>query len=47
MLETQRLDLSAQYLPPSSELPDSDDIPVDNEDQNWIPNVLLMLNLLL
>jgi Uma2 family endonuclease len=43
MLETQRLDLSAQYLPPSSELPDSDDIPVDNEDQNWIPNVLLML----
>jgi Uma2 family endonuclease len=32
-----------QYLPPSSELWDSDDIPVDNEDQNWIPNVLLML----
>jgi Uma2 family endonuclease len=47
MLETQRLDTSAtstpQYLPPSSELLDSDDIPVDNEDQNWIPNVLLML----
>jgi Uma2 family endonuclease len=43
MLETQRLDPSTQYLPPSSELPDSDDIPVDNEDQNWIPNVLLML----
>jgi Uma2 family endonuclease len=43
MLEIQRLDISAQYLPPSSELPDSDDIPVDNEDQNWIPNVLLML----
>jgi Uma2 family endonuclease len=43
MLETQRLDLSTQYLPPSSELPDSDDIPVDNEDQSWIPNVLLML----
>jgi hypothetical protein len=47
MLETQRLDIShtsdRQYLPPSSELPDSDDIPVDNEDQNWIPNVLLML----
>jgi hypothetical protein len=47
MLETQRLDSDVkgtqQYLPPSSELPDSDDIPVDNEDQNWIPNVLLML----
>jgi Uma2 family endonuclease len=57
MLETQRLDPFGQYLPPSSELPDSDDIPVDkdwswrlppakkvrNEDQNWIPNVLLML----
>jgi Uma2 family endonuclease len=47
MLETQRLDnaltSTSQYLPPSSELPDSDDIPVDNEDQNWIPNVLLML----
>jgi Uma2 family endonuclease len=47
MLETQRLDTIAantnQYLPPSTELPDSDDIPVDNEDQNWIPNVLLML----
>jgi hypothetical protein len=47
MLETQRLesDLTGtqQYLPPSTELPDSDDIPVDNEDQNWIPNVLLML----
>ncbi len=47
MLETQRLDTAltstSQYLPPSTELPDSDDIPVDNEDQNWIPNVLLML----
>jgi Uma2 family endonuclease len=47
MLETQRLDIfpigDPQYLPPSSELLDSDDIPVDNEDQNWIPNVLLML----
>jgi Uma2 family endonuclease len=47
MLETQRLDTAfsstSQYLPPSSELPDSDDTPVDNEDQNWIPNVLLML----
>jgi Uma2 family endonuclease len=47
MLETQRLDIdlthNQQYLPPNNELPDSDDIPVDNEDQNWIPNVLLML----
>jgi Uma2 family endonuclease len=47
MLETQRLDTALSgdplYLPPSSELLDSDDIPVDNEDQNWIPNVLLML----
>ncbi len=47
MLETQRLNTALtsdpQYLPPSTELPDSDDIPVDNEDQNWIPNVLLML----
>jgi Uma2 family endonuclease len=47
MLETQWLDSdltgTQQYLPPSTELPDSDDIPVDNEDQNWIPNVLLML----
>ncbi len=47
MLDTQRLDISLdsnrQYLPPGSELLDSDDIPVDNEDQNWIPNVLLML----
>jgi Uma2 family endonuclease len=47
MLDIQRLDTALtgnqQYLPPSTELPDSDDIPVDNEDQNWIPNVLLML----
>jgi Uma2 family endonuclease len=47
MLDTQRLDIAiqsnGQYLPPSSELWDTDDIPVDNEDQNWIPNVLLML----
>ncbi len=47
MLDTQRLDITSnsnrQYLPPGSELLDSDDIPVDNEDQNWIPNVLLML----
>ena len=31
------------YLPPGSELPDSDDIPVDNEEQNLIPNILLFL----
>jgi hypothetical protein len=55
MLDTQRLDITLesnrQYLPPGSELLESDDIPVDNvgvstsrsEDQNWIPNVLLML----
>jgi Uma2 family endonuclease len=47
MLDTQRLNIASnsngQYLPPGSELLDSDDIPVDNEDQNWIPNVLLML----
>ncbi len=30
-------------LPTSDELPDSDDLPVDNEDQNLIPNVLLFL----
>ncbi|MGD1855194.1 MAG: hypothetical protein ACFB2W_13200 [Leptolyngbyaceae cyanobacterium] len=31
------------YFSPSTELPDSDDIPVDHEDQNLIPNVLLFL----
>ena len=31
------------HLPSSAELPDSDDIPVDNESQNLIPNVLLFL----
>ncbi len=30
-------------LPSSEELPDSDDTPVDNEDQNYVPNVLLFL----
>ena len=35
------------YLPPGTELPDSDDIPVDNEEQNLIPNILLfVLNML-
>ncbi len=32
-----------QTLPPSSELPCSDDTPVDNEDQNFVPNYLLFL----
>lgn len=30
-------------LPTSEELPGSDDIPVDNEDQNFLPNLLLFL----
>ncbi|MEL6440705.1 MAG: Uma2 family endonuclease [Cyanobacteria bacterium J06621_8] len=30
-------------LPTSDELPCSDDIPVDNEDQNLLPNLLLLL----
>jgi Uma2 family endonuclease len=30
-------------LPSTEELPSSDDIPVDNEDQNFLPNVLLFL----
>lgn len=30
-------------LPSSEELPCSDDTPVDNEDQNYLPNVLLFL----
>lgn len=32
-----------QSLPTSDELPCSDDTPVDNEDQNFLPNVLLFL----
>lgn len=32
-----------QHLPSSNELACSDDIPVDNEDQNFIPNFLLFL----
>ena len=31
------------HLPSSAELPCSDDTPVDNEDQNLIPNILLFL----
>ncbi|EDX84107.1 conserved hypothetical protein [Synechococcus sp. PCC 7335] len=32
-----------KHLPSGSELPDSDDIPVDNEDQNLLPNILLFV----
>ena len=32
-----------QFLPSTEDLPCSDDTPVDNEDQNLLPNVLLML----
>jgi len=32
-----------QHLPSSAELPCSDDTPVDNEDQNLLPNLLLLL----
>ena len=32
-----------QWLPSADELPCSDDIPVDNEDQNLLPNLLLLL----
>lgn len=32
-----------RQLPSSAELPCSDDTPVDNEDQNFIPNLLLFL----
>ncbi|MBH8552412.1 Uma2 family endonuclease [Nostocaceae cyanobacterium CENA357] len=39
MLQGQR----KTTLPSSAELPCSDDIPVDNEDQNFIPNFLLFL----
>lgn len=31
------------YLPLGTELPDSDDIPVDNEEQNLLPNILLFV----
>ena len=37
------LQIDRQHLPTSDELPDSDDTPVDNEDQNFVPNVLLFL----
>ncbi|BAZ29877.1 hypothetical protein NIES4074_23240 [Cylindrospermum sp. NIES-4074] len=32
-----------QHLPTSDQLPCSDDTPVDNEDQNYLPNFLLFL----
>lgn len=32
-----------QSLPLGTELPDSDDIPVDNEEQNLLPNILLFI----
>ncbi|MBW4618053.1 MAG: Uma2 family endonuclease [Cyanosarcina radialis HA8281-LM2] len=35
--------IDLQHLPSSDELPGSDDTPVDNEDQNLLPNVLLFL----
>ncbi|MEO1134049.1 MAG: Uma2 family endonuclease [Cyanobacteria bacterium J06639_1] len=37
------LQLDPSTLPSSLELPDSDDTPVDNEDQNFVPNVLLFV----
>ncbi|MEM6448438.1 MAG: hypothetical protein AAF704_18005, partial [Cyanobacteria bacterium P01_D01_bin.123] len=37
------LQLDPTYLPSSDELLGSDDIPVDNEDQNFLPNVLLFV----
>jgi Uma2 family endonuclease len=37
------LQSNLQRLPTSDELPDSDDMPVDNEDQNFLPNILLFL----
>jgi Uma2 family endonuclease len=37
------LPIDLQHLPSIDELPCSDDTPVDNEDQNLLPNVLLFL----
>ncbi|MBD2354009.1 hypothetical protein H6G41_05135 [Tolypothrix sp. FACHB-123] len=36
-----------RILPTSAELPCSDDTPVDNVDQNFIPNLLSSLNSIL
>ena len=43
MLKIEHLEIQHQHLPSSAELPDTDDSPVDNEDQNFVPNVLLFL----
>jgi Uma2 family endonuclease len=37
------LQIDLNNLPSTDELPCSDDTPVDNEDQNWLPNLLLFL----
>jgi Uma2 family endonuclease len=37
------LQIDLQNLPSADELPCSDDTPVDNEDQNLLPNILLFL----
>jgi Uma2 family endonuclease len=37
------LEIDLQQLPTTEELPCSDDTPVDNEDQNLLPNLLLLL----
>jgi Uma2 family endonuclease len=37
------LQINHRRLPTSAELPCSDDTPVDNEDQNLLPNILLFL----
>jgi Uma2 family endonuclease len=37
------LPIDLQHLPSTDELPCSDDTPVDNEDQNLLPNLLLFL----
>jgi Uma2 family endonuclease len=37
------LPIDLQHLPSTDELPCSDDTPVDNEDQNLLPNILLFV----
>ncbi|MBW4551831.1 MAG: Uma2 family endonuclease [Aphanocapsa sp. GSE-SYN-MK-11-07L] len=37
------LQIDLNQLPTSAELPCSDETPVDNEDQNFVPNILLFL----
>ena len=39
--------IAALTLPSTEELPCSDDIPVDNEDQNFLPNLLLFMLIVL